>query len=240
MNLAAEMQWDMLLPPLGFASPELAIAGMLEPAYLVAGDAFDYSLNGDVLDFAILDAMGHGVNSTLASTLALGAFRFGRRRQLALTVVAELIDDALIERFDGDEFVTGNIGQLDIATGLFRWVNAGHPLPLLVRRGAVRPIGSYSPMLGAYEAAEWSRTSLALEHSDVLVLFTDGVFDAVGAAERFGEERLERTLTGATDAQDAVARIDAALSAFAVGKQTDDTAILAVQRIAVAAIASHH
>jgi hypothetical protein len=47
MNLAAEMQWD-LLPPLSFTSPELAIAGLLEPAYFVAGDAFDYSLHGDL------------------------------------------------------------------------------------------------------------------------------------------------------------------------------------------------
>lgn len=99
MNLAAEMQWDMLMPPLAFSSPELAIAGILEPAYFVAGDAFDYSLNGDLFNFAVLDAMGHGVHSTLASTLALGAFRHGRRRGLELTVVAEQIDDALREQF---------------------------------------------------------------------------------------------------------------------------------------------
>jgi serine phosphatase RsbU (regulator of sigma subunit) len=71
------------------------------------------------------------------------------------------------------------------------------------------------------------------------VLFTDGVFDTVGEGERFGEERLERTLDGATDAPDAVARIDAALSAFEVGEQADDTAILAVQRVPVAAVARH-
>ena len=94
MNLAAEMQWD-LLPPLAFSSPEISIAGLLEPAYLVAGDAFDYSLNGDVLGFTIIDAMGHGVKSTLASTLALGAFRYGRRRSLELGVIAEHMDDAV-------------------------------------------------------------------------------------------------------------------------------------------------
>jgi serine phosphatase RsbU (regulator of sigma subunit) len=92
-------------------------------------------------------------------------------------------------------------------------------------------------MLGAYAVKYWERTLVELEPGDVLVLFTDGVFDAVGDGERFGEDRLERTLEGATDAPDAVARIDAALSAFEVGEQADDTAILAVQRVPVAAIA---
>jgi serine phosphatase RsbU (regulator of sigma subunit) len=196
MNLAAEMQWDMLLPPLSFSSPELAIAGLLEPAYLVAGDAFDYSLNGDVLDFAILDAMGHGVNSTLASTLALGAFRFGRRRQLALTVVAELVDDALIERFDGDEFVTGNIGQLDVATGLFRWVNAGHPLPLLVRGSrivaelACEPALPFGLGLRIDEVGEWQ-----LQPGDKLLFYSDGVVEArPERGEQFGLERLRDSI----------------------------------------------
>jgi hypothetical protein len=137
MNLAAEMQWDMLMPPLAFSSPELAIAGILEPAYFVAGDAFDYSLNGDLFGFAILDAMGHGVHSTLASTLALGGFRHGRRRGLELTVIAEQIDDALLEHFGGECFVTGHLCQLDVATGAFRWVNAGHPPPLLIKGSKV-------------------------------------------------------------------------------------------------------
>ena len=120
MNLAAEMQWDMLLPRLAFSSPELAIAGILEPAYVVAGDAFDYALNGETFDFAILDAMGHGVHSTLASMLALGGFRHGRRRGLDLTVMAEQIDDAIVEHLDGDSFVTGHVCRLDVASGVFR------------------------------------------------------------------------------------------------------------------------
>jgi serine phosphatase RsbU (regulator of sigma subunit) len=196
MNLAAEMQWDMLLPPLSFSSPELAIAGLLEPAYLVAGDAFDYSLNGDILDFAILDAMGHGVNSTMASTLALGAFRFGRRRQLALTVVAELIDDALIERFDGEEFVTGHVGQLDVATGVFRWVNAGHPSPLLVRGSRVvaeldcEPSLPFGLGLQIEQVGEWQ-----LRPGDKLLFYSDGVIEARPmGGEQFGLERLRESV----------------------------------------------
>ncbi|HEV3401821.1 MAG TPA: PP2C family protein-serine/threonine phosphatase [Acidimicrobiales bacterium] len=179
MNLAAEMQWDMLLPPLGFTSPELAIAGLLEPAYMVAGDAFDYSLNGDVLDFAILDAMGHGVNSTLASCLALGAFRFGRRRRLELTVVAELIDDALIQRFDGEEFVTGHVAQLDIATGRFRFVNGGHPLPLLLRGNKVVSELRCDPCLPFGLGIDIGQVGEAhLLPGDQLLFYSDGTIEA--------------------------------------------------------------
>jgi PAS domain S-box-containing protein len=116
-------------------------------------------------------------------------------------------------------------------------VCAGHPLPLLVRDGSVRPVGRFSPMLGAYAIEEWERATVELEAGDVLVLYTDGVFDTVGDGERFGEERLERTLQDVTSAQDAVARIDSALSAFGVGEQADDTAVLAVERVAVVAAA---
>jgi PAS domain S-box-containing protein len=114
-------------------------------------------------------------------------------------------------------------------------VCAGHPLPLLVRDGRVRPVGAFSPMLGAYRVASWGRSTVELGPGDVLVLYTDGVFDSVGADGRFGEDRLQQTLAGIEDAGEAVARIDDALSAFEVGPQADDTAVLAVQRVAVTA-----
>ena len=192
MNLAAEMQWDMLLPPLAFSSPDLAIAGLLEPAYFVAGDAFDYSLNGDVLAFAILDAMGHGVSSTLSSTLALGAFRFGRRRGLDTTVIAEQIDDALIEQFDGESFVTGHLARLDIATGEFEWVNAGHPPPMLVRGSKVVAELRCDPCLPlglGIQITEVGRCQL--QPGDKLFFYSDGAVEARPAGgHEFGIERL--------------------------------------------------
>ena len=62
MSLSAEMQWA-LLPPLVMTTPQVAVAGILEPAYDVAGDSFDYAINDDALHVAIIDAMGHGLDA---------------------------------------------------------------------------------------------------------------------------------------------------------------------------------
>jgi len=191
MNLAAEMQWD-LLPPLSFTSPDLAIAGLLEPAYFVAGDAFDYSLNGDVLAFAIIDAMGHGVSSTLASTLALGAFRYGRRRLLDLPVVAGHIDDAVAEHFHGETFVTGHLARLDVATGDLRWINAGHPPPLLVRGAKVVAEMACEPCFPFGLGIEITEIGhCQLQPGDQVLFYSDGVTEArPTAGDQFGLDRL--------------------------------------------------
>ena len=109
-------------------------------------------------------------------------------------------------------------------------VLAGHPPAYHVRRGSCRPVGVFAPFLGAYEHGGWEATTIKLEPGDQLILYTDGVIDTVGAEERFGEERLARTLRDATGAADAVRRIERALVEFAQGSQVDDTAVIAVER----------
>lgn len=232
MNLAAEMQWDMLMPPLAFSSPELAIAGILEPAYFVAGDAFDYSLNGDLFDFAILDAMGHGVHSTLASTLALGGFRHGRRLGLELTVTAEQIDDALLEHFHGECFVTGHLCQLDVATGTFRWVNAGHPPPLLVRGSKAVAEMKADPCLPLglgiriTEVGEYH-----LQPSDRVLFYSDGVIEArPTGGPQFGVERLiddaEEFMGGSLPAAEVLRRLVSRLREHRGGELEDDATLV--------------
>jgi PAS domain S-box-containing protein len=109
---------------------------------------------------------------------------------------------------------------------------AGHPPAYHVRRGTPQQVGHFASPLGAYEAGGWEVDSVMLEPGDQLILYTDGVIDAVGETERFGEARLAETLIGSVGADDAVRRIDEALRQFAHGEQSDDTAVLAVERIA--------
>jgi len=232
MNLAAEMQWDMLMPPLSFSSPELAIAGILEPAYFVAGDAYDYSLNGEEFLFAMLDAMGHGVHSTLASTLALGAFRHGRRRSLDLTVIAEQIDDALIEHFDGETFVTGHICHLDVATGVFRWVNAGHPPPLLIRGAKVvgeLPCEPCLPLGLGIDITEVG--NVRLHPGDRVLFYSDGVTEArPQGGQQFGVERLiddaEEYLGSSVPASEVLRRLVRRLHEHRGGELEDDATLV--------------
>lgn len=104
--LAAEIQWS-LLPPLSMTVPQVEVAGILEPAYDVAGDSFDYALNGDILHVAVIDAMGHGLDEATMATVAVGAYRHARRADTSLSQVYAFMDtDGLIEEHQpgGEEF----------------------------------------------------------------------------------------------------------------------------------------
>jgi hypothetical protein len=193
MSLAAEMQWG-LLPPLTFVTPQVAIAGQLEPAYEVGGDAFDYALNGRLAHIAIVDPAGHDLTASTMAGVALGTYRHSRRVGLGLTATYEVLDRVLAEQFGAERFVTGQLGQLDCDSGRLEWLNAGHPAPLLVRRAKVVDALACTPVpplglgLGTSEA---SLAAASLEPGDRVLFYTDGVVEGRNAAgEPFGEDRL--------------------------------------------------
>ena len=110
MTLAAGMQWD-LLPPLTVRCSQALACGRLEPAYETAGDAFDYAINDRHLDAALFDGMGHWVEATMLSTLAVGAYRHARRDGDPPGAAYAAIDEALSEQYGGEAFVTGHPGS---------------------------------------------------------------------------------------------------------------------------------
>lgn len=201
MTLAAELQWQAL-PPLSFTTADVSVAGMLEPAYDVGGDTFDYASDGDRLDMAILDAVGHDLEATIICNLALGAYRNARRSGEDLPTCARRLDDAIRGQFRPGSFVTGLLGTLATDTGTFRWLNAGHPLPLLVRDGRVRElVAEPRPPFGLAHlgsGAAWSIGEDHLQPGDAVLLYTDGVVEARRpGGEDFGVERLKEFLHSA-------------------------------------------
>ena len=92
---------------------------------------------------------------------------------------------------------------------------AGHPQPLAIRRSGVpEPVGRWGTVLGAWTDADFPRVTTTLAAGELLVLYTDGVTDAVGESERYGEERLQAALTDAREPDQALRRLEDGLVEF--------------------------
>ena len=236
LNLAAEMQWQQL-PPLESSMPSAEVAGFVEPAYGVGGDGFDYSLNGDVLDLVIYDAVGHGLHAALLSTLTIAALRHARRCQLDLDERFQAADAAIRTDFGGD-FVTAQVAQLSTSTGTITWANAGHPPPLLIRDGGVvaelhcRP----RPPLGLVDlqTAPTATERVQLQPRDRVLFYTDGLVEGGRrGGSRFGLDRLadllRRTAAEGLGCAETIRRLGHSVLEHAAFELHDDATMLLIE-----------
>jgi sigma-B regulation protein RsbU (phosphoserine phosphatase) len=190
-TVASELLWD-LLPPLTFGCQGLIISAILEPCYGVAADAFDYSVVDDVAHLAVLDGMGHDLNGTLLTAVALAALRNSRREGRDLEETVRTADRFVSRQGRGEVLVTGVMGRIDLATGHLRYVNAGHPSPLLVRHGTVvKELDAGRRLLLGLDRDDAPVAEERLEPGDWVVFYTDGITEARDARGRFfGIDRL--------------------------------------------------
>ena len=199
LSVAAEVQWD-LLPPLVCATERVALSGIVEPAYDIGGDSFDYAFGDAGVDFAIVDAVGHGLSAVAMSAAAINSLRNSRRERMSIVDAYRLADEAIAAQFGDSYYVTGVIGSLDADLGVLTWINAGHVLPLLVRNGnfagPLRCAPSLPLGLGGHvvEVAEQS-----LQGGDRVLFYTDGITEARAAdGSLFGDDRLADLLVRAS------------------------------------------
>lgn len=179
MAVSAELL-RALLPPLVFATDDLVIAGLAEPAYEAGGDTFDYAVNGRTAHLAIFDAMGHGLAAAGDASFAVAAYRASRRRSRSLNETYREMDDA-IRGQQGERYVTAILAELSLGTGTLRWISAGHPPPLLLRDGKLVKTLEREPAtpLGVAFGEEWPAINQeALERGDHLLFYTDGLPEA--------------------------------------------------------------
>jgi phosphoserine phosphatase RsbU/P len=177
-TVAAELL-HQVLPPLTFACEGFVVSGLLQPAYDVAADAFDYSVVNDTAHVAVLDATGHDLDGTLLAAVALTAYRNSRRNGHGLYDSAAAMDELVAAHGGGERFATGVLGELNLVSGRLRYLNAGHPAPLLMRDGkVVRQLDRGHRILFGLGDGQASVAEEWLQPGDRIVVYTDGVTEA--------------------------------------------------------------
>jgi hypothetical protein len=234
MSPAGELLLSML-PPLTFHCSRVVVSAILEPAYDVGGDAFDYALDQTTARFLVLDAMGRGLNAALTSATALAAIRASRRRGDDLATVAKAGHDAIRDHFSDLRFATGILSELELNSGVLRYVNAGHPPPVLLRAGkAVKELtaGGRVP-LGLFDHADQGLASEQLRPGDRLLFYTDGMVEARDAdGQVFGLDRLVDLVQKNSDATlpmpEVLRRLSHSVIEHQNGAPTDDATMMLV------------
>jgi serine phosphatase RsbU (regulator of sigma subunit) len=224
LSLEAEIQHRLLPASYTCEGGQFTLAGWLEPAGDVGGDTFDFSVERDTLHLSMTDAMGHTLNAAVLATVLVGALRNARRRNVDLAEQCRIANEALCGFADDGDFVTGQVVRIDNISGMARIVNAGHPLPILIRDGHAEsvPLAPAFPF-GVAVDAKYHVQELVLQPGDRLVFLTDGMLER-NAANVNAKEIL--TLTRHLHPREAVQALTQAVVKACGGELRDDATVL--------------
>jgi sigma-B regulation protein RsbU (phosphoserine phosphatase) len=209
LKLAGQVQ--AALAPTAFKQPgHFEVAATSLPSRDVGGDFYELiQLKDGRCVFALGDVSGKGIAAAILAGMAQGALQAQFIANLPLTEVIANLNKAIVLRSASNRFITLFCAVLD-AQGHLTYINAGHNLPLLARTdGTLETLTTKSVVLGAFDFVKYEARQTRLGAGDVLLIYSDGVTEAVnGVNEMFSEERLE-----------ALVRESAGLSAEAIKTQ---------------------
>jgi serine phosphatase RsbU (regulator of sigma subunit) len=209
--------------------------GVCKPASRIGGDYYDYFLLSDrKLAIAIGDVSGHGISAAL---LMASVEAFVRSNSHAygdnLKSFIAGMNSFLYQSTEDSKFVTFFYCVYDDSVRKLVYINAGHNPPFLLSNGSISRLDRGGLLLGAVDNAEYEQGEVNLNAGDILLLYTDGVTEAMnGKEELYGEERLKETLLNNCNAKAETLQsvILEALSSYSGARaQDDDITMIAVR-----------
>jgi sigma-B regulation protein RsbU (phosphoserine phosphatase) len=231
LSLGKEIQRRLLpKPPREIAGTEIAATSVA--CFEVSGDSYDFlELPSGDLGLAIADVSGKGVAAALVMSSLQAALRVAAPLDGNLVRLVARLDTLIRELAGGRKYVTFFFGCYSPVTGRFRYVNAGHNPPLVLRDGQVTSLASTGVPIGLLPNAAWKEAEVVLAPGATLVLYTDGMTEASSPDdEEFGNVRfseLASSLAGQT-AAGVVSGLLAGVTAFEGGSPPADDKTLVV------------
>lgn len=232
LRIAAEIQ-QALLPPPEWSGGYFQAIGRSVPCRGVGGDFFEYLPMADgSAGFVVADVSGKGAPAALLTAVTQGALAtrtsFGGGPAEALACVNRI----LIRRATGSRFVTAFFAAL-ASDGRLTYTNAGHNPPMLASGGTIRRLETGGLICGLFEHAAYEEETVRMQPGDVLLIFSDGISEALDAAgEEFGDDRILACLKAhAGDSVNGVLEcLVGTVKSFAAGTvQSDDMTAVVVR-----------
>ena len=202
LEIARDIQ-NWLLPASPPVVPGLAIAFATRPANTVAGDYYDIFARDAAAagEQRFLLAVADVAGKSIPAALLMATFQASLKTLSAtpsslLELVAGMNGYACCNSQGGLRFTTAFIAELNSATRVLQYVNAGHNTPILRRNsGAIERLGVGGVPLGIQQNAPYAAADVTLAPGDWLIIFTDGLVEAENqVGEPYGEDRLLRVL----------------------------------------------
>ncbi len=200
LRFEVETARRMQLSLMPSANPELDgfdVAGMCRPANTVGGDHFDYARLGgkeSLLGIAVVDVAGKGMDAAMTAVFTSGALANEVRHETDPATIMSRLNMTVFSRNNKQKFVSFLLGALDAANRTFTYVNAGQSRPLLYHDSRVVALMAQGPRfpLGVVPDTKYENDTLSLATGDALLLFTDGLVEAMDRdGEPLGQERLQ-------------------------------------------------
>jgi len=234
LALAAKIQKDLLPRQTPFL-PGLDIAGRNVPCLEVGGDYYDYiPLGPDRIGIAVADVSGKGVSASLLMASLRAALHSEMRPDGDLGLLGAKLSDFVLKSSPINDFITFFWGELEVSSGRIRFINAGHPAPIVCAPGRPpRTMNGTGLALGMLPGASYEVGRDVLAAGETWVLYTDGITESRRPdGEEYGPERLA-ALAGGVEGCAAVVieRVFDGLEAFSGSKAgADDRTLVVIKR----------